>query len=106
MSLIPKEGTQHLTLFFDPEGGDSTLDTILDIRTKATNKPTSHEDDKITTKKNEIDVKITYFNKRETEKRVRGVILSQKLTLNHLSLVDDREESMVLVEKSYFTSKS
>jgi len=25
--------------------------------------------------KNEIDVKITYFNKREREKRVRGVIL-------------------------------
>jgi len=27
-------------------------------------------------------VKITYFNKREREKRVRGVILGQKLTIN------------------------
>jgi len=31
--------------------------------------------------KNEIDVKITYFNKREREKRVRRMILRQKLTL-------------------------
>jgi len=37
-------------------------------------------------------MKITYFNKREREKRVRGVILSQKLTLNHPSLVDEREK--------------
>jgi len=28
-------------------------------------------------RENEIDVKITYFNKREREKRVRGVILGQ-----------------------------
>jgi len=38
--------------------------------------------------KNEIDVKITYFNKREREKRVTGVILGQKLTLNHSSLLN------------------
>jgi hypothetical protein len=42
-------------------------------------------------------VKITYFNKREIEKRVRGVILGQKLTLNHPSLVDDGEETRVFV---------
>jgi len=42
-------------------------------------------------------VKITYFNKREIEKRVRGVILGQKLTLNHLSLVDEGEETRVFV---------
>jgi hypothetical protein len=42
--------------------------------------------------KNEIDVKITYFNKREREKRVRGVILDQKLTLNHPSLVDEEKK--------------
>jgi len=41
--------------------------------------------------KNEIDVKITYFNKRERVKLVRGVTLGQKLTLNHSSLVDERE---------------
>ena len=40
-------------------------------------------------KKNEIDVKITYFNKREREKRVRGVNLGQNLTLNHPSLMDE-----------------
>ena len=40
-------------------------------------------------------MKITYFNKRE--KRVRGVILGQKLTLNHLFLVDEGEETGVLV---------
>jgi len=41
-------------------------------------------------------VKITYFNKRE--KRVRGVILSQKLTLNHSSsLMNEREEIKVLM---------
>ncbi|AET03760.1 hypothetical protein MTR_8g075370 [Medicago truncatula] len=45
--------------------------------------------------KNKIDVKITYFNKREKEKRVRGVILGQKLTLNHLSLMDEGEETRV-----------
>jgi len=39
-------------------------------------------------------VKITYFNKREREKRVTGVILSQKLTLNHPSLVNEEEETM------------
>jgi len=43
-------------------------------------------------------VKITYFNKREIEKRVRGVILGQKLTLNHPSLVvDEGEETRVFV---------
>jgi len=42
-------------------------------------------------------VKITYFNKRERKKRVRGVILGQKLTLNHPSLVDEGEETRVLV---------
>ena len=40
-------------------------------------------------------MKITYFNKREIEKRVRGVILGQKLTLNHPSLVDEGEEIRV-----------
>jgi len=43
--------------------------------------------------KNEIDVKITYFNKRVREKRVRGVILGQKLTLNHHFLMDKGEET-------------
>jgi len=38
-------------------------------------------------------VKITYFDKRERGKRVRGVILGQKLTLNHPSLVDEGEEN-------------
>jgi len=44
-------------------------------------------------------VKITYFNKRKIEKRVRvkGVILGQKLTLNHPSLVDEGEKTRVLV---------
>jgi len=42
-------------------------------------------------------VKITYFNKREIEKRVRGVIFGQKLTLNHPSLVHEGEETRVLV---------
>ena len=42
-------------------------------------------------------MKITYFNKREIEKRVRGVILGQKLTLNHPSLVDEGEETRVFV---------
>jgi len=42
-------------------------------------------------------VKITYFNNREKEKQVRGVILGQKLTLNHPSLVDKGEETRVLV---------
>jgi len=37
-------------------------------------------------------VKITYFNKREREKRVRGVILGQKFTLNHPSLMDEGEK--------------
>jgi len=47
--------------------------------------------------KNEIDVKITYFNKRKREKRVRGVILGQKVTLNHPSLMNEGEETRVLV---------
>jgi len=42
-------------------------------------------------------VKITYLNKREIEKQVRGVMLGQKLTLNHPSLVDEREKTRVLV---------
>jgi len=42
-------------------------------------------------------VKITYFNKREREKRVRAVILGQKLTLNHPFLVDEGKETRVLV---------
>ena len=42
-------------------------------------------------------MKITYFNKREIEKRVRGVILGQKLTLNHPSLMDEGEETKVFV---------
>jgi len=42
-------------------------------------------------------VKIIYFNKREIKKRVRGVILSQKLTLNHPSLVDEGEKTRILM---------
>jgi len=42
-------------------------------------------------------VKITYFNKREREKRVREVILGQKLTINHPSLVNEGEKTTVLV---------
>jgi hypothetical protein len=42
-------------------------------------------------------VKNTYFNKREEEKRVRRVILCQKLTINYPSLVDEGEETRVLV---------
>jgi len=38
-------------------------------------------------------VKITYFNKSGIEKRVRAVILGQKLTLNHPYLVDEGEET-------------
>jgi len=37
------------------------------------------------------------FHKREIEKRVRGVILGQKLTLNHPSLVDEGEKTRVLM---------
>jgi len=37
-------------------------------------------------------MKITYLNKREGEKRFRGVILGRKLTLNHPSLMDEEEE--------------
>jgi len=40
-------------------------------------------------------VKITYLNRREGEKRFRGVIWGQKLTLNHPSLVDEGEEIRV-----------
>jgi len=66
---------------------------------------TSHKDDEQTNVarrrrnhkiKNEIDVKITYFNKMEREKWVRGVILGQKLILNHPSLVDEGKETSVL----------
>jgi len=42
-------------------------------------------------------VKITYFNKREREKRFRGVILGQKMTLNHLSLMEEGKETRVSV---------
>ena len=42
-------------------------------------------------------MKITYFNKREREKQVTGVILSQRLTITHPSLVDGEEETRVLV---------
>jgi len=48
-------------------------------------------------KKNEIDVKISYFSKRERDKRVKGVILGQKLTLNHRSLVDEGGKTSILV---------
>jgi hypothetical protein len=37
-------------------------------------------------------VKITYLNKKEGEKQCIGMILGQKLTLNHPSLVDEEEE--------------
>jgi len=40
-------------------------------------------------------VKITYLNRREGEKRFRGVIWGQKLTLNHPTLVDEEEEIRV-----------
>jgi len=42
-------------------------------------------------------VKITYFNKREREKQVRMVILGQKLTLSHPSLMDKGKLTKVLV---------
>jgi len=42
-------------------------------------------------------VEITYLNKREREKRVRGVILDKKMTLNHPSLMNEEEETRVLV---------
>jgi len=54
--------------------------------TKQERQQTSHKDDEQRNvalrrqnheRENEIDVKITYFNKREREKRVRGVILGQ-----------------------------
>jgi len=61
--------------------------------TKTRNKPTLHYDDEITIK-NKIDVKITYFNKREREKQVRWVILGQKLTLNHPFLMDEKNETI------------
>ena len=47
-------------------------------------------------RKNEMDVKITYFNKMEREKRVREVILGQKLIINHPSLVDEGEKTKIL----------
>ena len=62
--------------------------------TKTRNKPTLQSDDEITIN-NKINVKITYFNKGEREKQVRGVILGKKLTLNHPYLVDEREETRV-----------
>jgi len=45
-------------------------------------------------------VKIIYFNKRERDKRVRGVILGQKLTLNRPSLLDEEEKTMVLAKSN------
>ena len=47
-------------------------------------------------RKNEIDVKITYFNKNEREKHVREMIFDKKiiiikLSINHPSLKDDGE---------------
>jgi len=42
-------------------------------------------------------VKITYFSKRERKKGVTGLILGKKLTLNHPSLMDEGEETTVLV---------
>jgi len=40
-------------------------------------------------------VKITYLNRKEGEKRFRGVIWGRKLTLNHLSLMNEGEEIRV-----------
>jgi len=45
-------------------------------------------------------VKTTYLNRREGEKRFRGVIWGQKLTRNHPSLVDEGEEIRVSVDGS------
>jgi hypothetical protein len=45
-------------------------------------------------------MKITYFNKREREKRFRGVILGQKSTLNHPSLMEKRFRGVILGQKS------
>ena len=56
-----------------------------------------HTKTKKSQNKNEIDVKITYFNKGKEKKLVRWVILSQKLTLNHSSLMDEGEETRVFV---------
>jgi len=39
-------------------------------------------------------VKITYLNKREGEKRFRGVIWCQKLTLNNPSLVEMKDKKL------------
>ena len=38
------------------------------------------------------------YNKREREKRVRRVVLGQKLTLNHQSMVDEGEKTKILVK--------
>jgi len=84
---------------------DLTIWTGTNTWTKQERQTTSHKDDEQNNvalrrrnheRKNEIDMKITYFNKREREKRVRGVFLGQKLTLNHASLMDEREETRVL----------
>jgi hypothetical protein len=45
-------------------------------------------------------VKITYLNRREGEKRFRGVIWGQKLTLNHPSLVDEGEKIRISADGS------
>lgn len=43
--------------------------------------------------KKKIEVKNTYFSKRDREKRVKWVILCQKLTLNHPYLMNEGEEN-------------
>jgi len=43
-------------------------------------------------------VKISYLNKREGEKRFRGVICGQKLTLNHPSMVNEEEKIRILAD--------
>jgi hypothetical protein len=72
---------------------------------------TSHKDDKQNSvalrrqnhkRKTQFDVKITYLNRREGEKRFRGVIWGQKLTLNHPSLVDEGDESHI--HDNYYSS--
>jgi len=42
-------------------------------------------------------VKIIYFNKKEREKRVTWVILDKKFDLKSLHLMDEGEETKILV---------
>ena len=67
---------------------------------------TSHKDDEQNSvalrrrnheRKNKIDVKITYFNKREREKQVRGVILGQKIDPKSPLFGGWRKKTRVLV---------